>query len=189
MSRIAELCEELADAYEQKGQRVRGNLRPGLSRDEVESKLAESGIAPPRELVDLYEWANGHKEPDYERSVLFRDNALLSLDEGIESRQYMLPSSLEEDLVDLTKAFPIAGFEGAFYAVSCGQQLHSPQLMNPVISVFEGVDLFYHSIETMLRTCVAWVSHPDWSLYMPQFDERQAWKQFNPNVKLAPDAI
>lgn len=58
---------------------------------------------------------------------------------------------------DLRDASPFAAFMGASYAVICGEhRLASPDA-HPVVSFYQGVDLFFHSLEAMLATCIEWV--------------------------------
>lgn len=189
-SRIALLGEQLADAFETKGVPIRQTLRPGASRDHVIGVAAALGIELPEEVVDLYEWHNGVLDTVADGdSLVFRDNTFISVDAASAEyasiqKYYGVHSSIESDRVDLKACFPIARFEGSWYVVACGGHLHGQAMQHPVISVFQGVDLFFYSVENMLRTCISWVSHPAWAQHagVPQDVEMELWRKHNADI-------
>jgi hypothetical protein len=189
-SRIAMLGEQLADAFEAKGVAVRTSLNPGVARDYAVGRAAALGIELPDEVVDLYEWHNGVDDSVGDGdSIVFRDNGFISIEAAIGEfaaiqKYYGVHSTIESDQVDLKTCFPIARFEGAWYVVACGGHLHGQDMQHPVISVFQGVDLFFYSLENMLRTCISWVSHPAWKQHegVPQGVEMEIWRKHNADI-------
>ena len=188
--RIAILGEQLADAFEARGVPVRATLNPGLARDHVMRRAASLGIELPEDVVSLYAWRNGVAESAaHGESMVFRDNAFISLEAAIGEyasiqKYYGVHSTIESDRVDLKACFPIACYEGAWYVVACGGHLHGQDKQHPVISVFQGVDLFFYSVESMLRTCISWVSHPQWTPHstLPQAVEMAIWRRHNAGI-------
>jgi hypothetical protein len=193
MTIITALCEQLADAHEAKGIAVRSTLQPGLDPDFIRQEAAALGLDLPNEIVELYAWRNGHgfTEPWQEGpAIFFRDTAFLSFETALaEYRQLQafteaVKSTLESDNVDLKKCLPISQREAMWHVVSCGKHLYGPDKQSPVVSVYHGVDLYFHSVESMLKTCIDWVSHPDWNEYdlVPEGIEMEIWRRHNPGI-------
>jgi hypothetical protein len=182
MAIITELCEQLADAHEAKGIAVRSTLQPGLDRNYIRTEAAALGFDLPEEIVELYQWRNGHGfvEPWQEGpAIFFRDAAFLSFEAAlaeyreVQAYSEAVNSTLQEDKVDLKKCLPISQREANWHVVSCGKHLYGPDKKSPVVSVYHGVELYFYSVESMLRTCIDWVSHPDWNefdLLMPDIE-------------------
>jgi hypothetical protein len=191
---IRDLADRLADAFEAKGVRVRDNLNPGLDRRSILQTVAPLGFALPEEVVQLYEWRNGSTNEDSGGpAIIFRDNRFISLERAVEEREeflkyYGVDSTLELDRVDLRACFPIGTLDGAWTTVACGRHLHPGGHPNPVINVFQGVDMHYHSVRTMLMTCMAWVVHPQWRyLYgLGPEAEMEIWQEHNPGIFALP---
>ncbi|MFZ6770383.1 hypothetical protein ACO0LM_25285 [Undibacterium sp. Di26W] len=192
MPTITELCNQLADAYEAKGVAVRENLRPGLTTTEILDIVVPLNIVLPSDVIELYQWANGHiqdDDPDLNRNLCFRDNNFASLQEAVVEYKsiqetYGLYSTLEQDRVDLQNCLPISAFQGSWDVVVCGKHLFSASMEHPVIRVFQGVDIYFHSIRSMLETCIEWVSSPNWQHLcgLPDEEEMEIWKRHNPDI-------
>lgn len=190
MGVITDLCEQLADAYTLAGVDVRANLRPGISRAEVLEALAPLRLVVPEEVIELYGWRNGHILcDDYERSLRFRDDPFLCIDRAVDEyadiqEYYGIHSTLDDDRIDLKAVIPISSFEGAWDVVVCGAHLHGGHMDHPVIHVHQGVTLYYHSIEAMLRTNIDWVSSPHWEQFgsLPRDVEMAIWQRHNPGI-------
>jgi hypothetical protein len=186
---ITALLDELRVSHLERGCAVDRHLQPGLSRDELLRRTRSLGFALPEDVVELYAWRNG-QGADAEMSVdalVFRDQKFVDVAGAL--REYPLIQehyAPKEDLIpygfDLAEAFPFATFMGSAYVIVCGpHELASPD-RHPIVSVFQGVDLFFHSLETMLRTCLDWVRHPDWGAAstLPDEVEQRIWQQHNP---------
>jgi hypothetical protein len=192
MPTITELCNQLADAYEAKGVAVRENLRPGLSTTEILEIVAPLNIIVPDDVIELYQWANGHiHDDDFElhRNLCFRDNNFVSLQDAVleyKSIQeiYGIGSTLEQDLVNLRSCLPISAFQGSWDVVACGAHLFGASMEHPVIRVFQGIDMYFHSIASMLETCIEWVSSPNWQNLkgLPAEEEMEIWKRHTPDL-------
>ena len=186
---LRDLCEELVLAYEKHGERVRGNLRPGLRREEIIELVKPTGVDLPESLIQLYEWADGHFDnEDHENTIVFWDNTFISLSWAVEQYFQMqstyggADATLEVVGVDFAKCFPVSLNNGSWDTVVCGNHTHDPVLKNPIVRVFQGYDLFFDSVEAMIKTCTAWVNCEEWKRFdgLPQSIERQIWKRENP---------
>ncbi len=198
MSTIVNLCEQLADAHEAKGIAVRSTLQPGLRRDDILAQTASLGFALPESIVELYAWHNGHgfTEPWHEGPALrFRDTAFLSFEVALteyrelQSYREATDSTLSSDGIDLRTSFPIAQIQGVWLVVACGEHLYGNDKTDVVVSVYHDIELYFYSVESMLKTCLAWVSHPAWNEnayeLLPDGIERDIWQRFNPGIRAA----
>jgi hypothetical protein len=188
MPSIAELCDDLVTAYEAKGQAVSQNLSPGISESEYARAIGFDIQEIPPAVLKLYQWRNGCADEEAEALFLFRDNCFISADRGKEELNQIrnFYGADIEDRFDLHRVIPIAAFEGSVFAVVTGQHNFGPEFEHPVVSIFEGIDLFFSSIEAMVQTCIAWVAHPDWEPYdaLPNDTELEIWQRLNPGVEL-----
>lgn len=190
MGVITDLCERLADVYALQGVDVRANLKPGISRAEVIEALAPLRLVVPEDVIELYAWRNGHLRPNDDRVLSFRDTPLLSMDGVVDAYLTMQHGygglfTLEDARVDLKAVIPIASFHGAWDVVACGAHLHGGHLDYPVIHVHQGISLYYHSIESMLRTAIDWVASPHFVHHcgLPASVEMEIWERHNPGVR------
>ncbi len=190
MASIAERCELLADAFEAKGVAVRGNLAPGLKRDEILRLVRPLNVALPEELIQLYEWKNGHVDDNgWMPCVVFRDNVFISLERAVEQYRsiqatYGEDSILAADRIDVRAALPISLLHGSWDVVACGAHLFGTRYDHPVVRVFQGFEMYFHSIAAMLDTCTAWVSSPNWNTGegLSELEEKEIWTRLNPGV-------
>lgn len=190
MGIITDLCERLADVYALQGVDVRANLGPGISRAEVLAALAPLRLVVPEDVIELYAWRNGHLRHDDDRTLNFRDTPLLAMNRVVEEyvmiqKSYGMELTLQDVRVDLKATIPISTFHGAWDVVVCGAHLHGRHLDHPVIHVHQGVSLYYHSIEAMLRTSIDWVASPYFEHHsgLPDAVEMEIWERHNPGVK------
>ena len=192
-SQIQSRLERLADAFERHGIAVRGSLLPGASDAELDVVEAELGVVLPQAYRALYTWSAGCSDPEGEAPFLFRDNAFLELNEVVQRRQELVEAYQEQTYpgdvgafgmngVDLTTTAPFAETEGAVYVVACGPHTLASASQNPVISVFEGIDVYFNSIESMLDTCIEWVEQEGYDRYSLAPDEKGPWLRHNPGV-------
>ena len=182
------LLEELRAALIERGCDVDQHLMPGISPLELREEVRPLGLRLPDEVMELYAWRGGQGE-EAEMAVdalRFRDNVFIDIPSSLrtyeEIQQYR--SAGIEYGFDLGEAFPFAAFMGASYAVICGEHRLASPAAHPVVSFFEGVDLFFHSLETMVSTCIEWVRHPGWSKEseLSQDTELEIWLRHNPGV-------
>ncbi len=86
--------------------------------------------------------------------------------------------------IDLATCFPFAGFNGGWYVFPCKGQSYDKRFLFPIVSVFQGVDIFYYSLESMVDTCTDWVTQP----YYPQesrdneIKNMAIWRKHNPGI-------
>ena len=188
MKSVAKLCDDLVAAYEAKEQAVSQNLMPGISKSEYAKAIGFEIQAIPLSVLNLYQWRNGCANEAADALFLFRDNCFISADRGKEELSMIrsIYGAESEERFDLTSVIPIAAFEGAVFAVVTGDHHFGPEFTHPVVSIFEGIDLFFSSVESMLQTCIAWVSHPDWDPFnaLPREEELEIWRRLNPAIDL-----
>lgn len=185
--RFQRTLEELRLELE-RGQPVTRHLRPGADADAIRQRCAWFPAPLPDELVALYGWHDG-QEPEAERTddaFVFRDCAFLSTARARQEHAAMVPAYAQAASllgVDLTQCFPIAAFEGAWLVVPCGPPPAGPAQLRPVVSVFEGIEVHYYSVERMVATCLAWRRHPDFGPRgVPRPVELDIWRQHNPRI-------
>ncbi len=119
---------------------------------------------------------------------MFRDHQFLSFEQAKEEYQTICTYDVDAQIdygVDLSKCFPFAGFEGSVYVLPAESQTLKPELERPVISVFEGVEVYFRDLPTMIETCIAWYVEgvyqvDDYSV--AQKRELEIWKRLNPGI-------
>jgi hypothetical protein len=188
MKSVAELGDELVAIYEAKGQTVSQNLMLGISPSEYAKAIGFEIEQIPSSVLKLYQWRNGCANEGAEALFLFRDNCFIRAERGKEELNMIrnIYGANSEDRFDLTRVIPIAAFEGSVFAVVTGKHNLGSRFEHPVVSIFEGIDLFFGSIESMLQTCIAWVGHPEWEPFneLPRDEELKIWRRLNPGVDL-----
>jgi hypothetical protein len=186
-----QLLDTLRAAYLAKNCPVDDYLQPGLTPEQIVSKTRQLGLTLPADLVQLYTWRNGQTDEaeDASDAFVFRDNIFINLERAIAEYAEVLEynsdsNTLEDDGVLLKNCFPFAAFQGSWYLVVCGPHRLKTQSRHPVICVYEGMDLFFHSIDSMVKTCTEWVNHPSWApaSSLDYNLELGIWKKHNPGV-------
>jgi hypothetical protein len=188
---VTELLEELRATFIERGCQVDRHLKPGISRDELLERTRPLGLTLPDDLVEMYAWRNGQGD-DAEMSgdaFLFRDNTFVDVEGSLREypliQEYYVP---EPDVIpygfELTEVFPFAAHMGSSYVVVCGRHTLASPDPNPVVGVYQGVDMYFHSLEAMLVTCIEWVRHPAWddTSHLPDDVEREIWQRHNPGA-------
>jgi hypothetical protein len=189
--RIHALLEELRLAFEAKGYNVSSELTPPISESKLRQKCSWFPGQLPPELISLYSWRGGqqireHNEfsPFWFRDMIF-STPEVAKDEYLSMMEtYGKYSTSEDSGIDLRTSFPFASFNGGWYVFPCGGQ--ALDLLHPraIVCVFQGIDAYFHSMESMIKTCIDWVNHPlyqvepgDW-----QKVEIELWRKHNPGV-------
>jgi hypothetical protein len=176
--------EILIDEIEKKGGSIRPYLRPALTREDISRRTANFPFFLPDEIIELYQWHDGISTNC--STPLFRDNQFLDLDSAIQEYHLMCEAYADlEDRVDLARCFPFAGFDGAVYVLPSSSQSLNPELIRPVISVFEGVDIYFLDFSIMLDTCIEWYVqnvHNPVTFSVDERKERAIWLQINPGI-------
>ena len=188
---VTELLDELRLTFLGKGCDVDRHLQPGLAREDVRERTRSLDLTLPDDLVSMYEWRNGQGE-DAEMSLdafVFRDQRFVDLDGAL--REYPLiqeyyapePDSIPDGF-ELRESFPFAAFMGSSYVVLCGEHVLASPDPHPVVNVYQGLYLSFHSLEAMLRTCIEWVRHPRWepASTVPEDVELAITERYNPGI-------
>jgi hypothetical protein len=185
--RMIDGLEKLRLAFEAKGHAVTKSLRPPVPEQELRKRCEWFPQPLPEELVALYSWREGQPDGPWEESYpfWFRDCGFSAL--ATAERSYgriMATYGAEGPDEELLKgAFPFAEFNGGWLVLPTARAGFK-DLARPVVSVHQGVDVWFHSMNTMVDTCVEWVSHPAWTsegLY-PQSLEMEIWRKHNPGI-------
>jgi hypothetical protein len=89
------------------------------------------------------------------------------------------------DEIDVRLCFPFAGFEGSYYCLPSENHKPIRGHKRPVISVFEGVDVYFYSFNAFLETVKEWfeigVHIPD-GVEVEREAELKTWKKYNPKI-------
>jgi hypothetical protein len=190
--KVHNLCDALVAAYRTKGQDPSEELLPGLSDEEIVSQTAWFPGPIPQLLRELYRWRNGQANDAWntEHVLWFRDMQFASLERARFEYQSMMQSygvgnSRESEGIELRTSFPFASFNGGWYVLPCeGQDLDARHSL-PVISVFQGIGVFFFSLEKMLQTCIEWVMASSCGgdgLELSEQAEMVIWQRHNPGV-------
>lgn len=187
---LAARLDRLVAAFEAHGLDVGANLLPGATAAQIDAVEAELGVRLPRAYRELYGWSAGCVDPASDVALMFRDNTFLRLDDVAEVRRAVVATygaTDDEDAenyygVDLRTTAPFAEFMGSTYLVATGPHRLDPTLAHPVIGAFQGVETYFHSIETMVETCIEWVEHPDYEPLASAPDETATWLKHNPGL-------
>ena len=178
----------LATAYEEKGLKVKQTMLPGIPEAELRKKCSWFPGELPEEIIALYEWSGGQVKDDWdvEYPFWFRDNVFSRIDRAKVEYSSMMSSygSYPEDHEMLKYSFPFAAFNGSVYVLPTkGHNLNSV-LNKPIVNVFQGIDIFFYSIERMVETCVDWVRNDMYSYdgVFPEKVEQEIWQKHNPGV-------
>ena len=185
---LHELLNSLLSAYEQKDMKVSESLLPGLSEGELREKLNWFPGEVTPELISLYGWRGGQEKDAWESEFpfWFRDNSFCSIERAESEYRSMMDSygSYPEDHELLKYSFPFASFNGGWYILPTKGQSFSTNLKAPIISVMQGIDIHYFSIEQMVRTCIEWVQHEEYGedYTLPEEIEIQIWQKYNQGI-------
>ncbi|KJS28847.1 MAG: hypothetical protein VR64_22740 [Desulfatitalea sp. BRH_c12] len=180
--------ERLLKAFESKGMNVNDSLLPALTESEIKNQCSWFPGELTDEIIALYEWRGGQTKDalESEQPFWFRDNSFCSIERARFEYKSMMDSygTYKPDHHMLKNAFPIASFNGAWYVIPTKGHNLASALKRPVISVHEGIVIYFYSIEKMVETCVEWVEHNNYSsdgLY-PESIEMEIWKKHNPGI-------
>lgn len=187
-ARLHTQLEALRLAFEKKQHSVTKSLLPPIPEGELRARCAWFPTALPDEIVALYGWRGGQANDPWgeEFPFWFRDCGFCSPTRAAHEYHSMMESyGTNPDCHDLLKySFPFAAFNGGWLVLPCRTQSLDIRLARPVITVHLDISIHYHCIETMLATCVAWVSSPAYrpGHSLPEDIERRIWHQHNPQV-------
>ena len=188
---IHRLLDTLRNAYESIGENVTSTLQPSIGELRLRERCHWFPGPIPSEIFALYSWRGG-QEPETEEGAApfwFRDVFFIT-PERAEREYKSMMSSYGSMLrpgtigVDLEYCFPFAAFSGGWYVFPTRGQAIDPHHPRAIISVLQGVDVFFHSLELMLKTCIEWVEDPDYKPRSKNWGdlEMKAWEKYNPGV-------
>lgn len=192
MVEIFALLNQLAGCFEAKEHHVLPSLLDPLSSEQLNNQCAWFPATIPDSISAMYAWRAGQAKDAWteEYPFWFRDMSFISPKQAeyeyksmIES--YGIDNTIEEDGIELRTSFPFAAFNGGWFVVPSSSHKWSSRHPSPVICVFQGIDMYFHSVESMLRTCSEWVAHPNWSSEESDLEEDieiAIWKKYNPGI-------
>ena len=189
-ARFGSLLEELRLAYEAIGHYVSPTLRPGLKPDEIHARCKWFPTEVPEELLALYGWRNGQEGDAWNNDYPFwiRDCTLSSLEvaELEYGRIMQTYGSYPEDHEMLKYSFPFAAFNGGWMVLPCNGHNLFQAYKRPVIFVLQGINIYFYSIELMVRTCIDWVRagrSEDGVIVFGEDLEMKIWEQHSPGIR------
>ncbi|EPW6854147.1 hypothetical protein HJ040_22080 [Vibrio parahaemolyticus] len=193
MKTVHQLLNELCVCFERKGHLVTSSLLAPLTEKELEAKCSNWFPAEiPTSIKDLYTWKGGQEHDAWEEEFpfWFRDMSFISLEQAeTEYRSmnqfYGVDNTLEDDGVLLKDCFPFAAFNGGWFVIPASNHKWSNSFNEPVICVFQGIELYYHSIDKMVKTAIECVQYPTWTTEdpdTPEDVEMKIWKKYNPGI-------
>ncbi|MEP5763300.1 MAG: hypothetical protein ABJ308_01835 [Halieaceae bacterium] len=179
--------DRLLKAYESKGMEVENSLLPPYGENRLRKSCSWFPGELTLELVSLYGWRGGQEKDAWESEhpFWFRDMSFSSIERAKAEYHSMMESygTNPEDHELLKYSFPFASFNGGWYVLPTRGHPFTSSLSSPVISVFQGIDLYFYSIETMVNTCIEWVSHPEYEEGQPPREiELEIWEKHNPGI-------
>ena len=187
-ARLHEKLERLTAAFEAKGIHVSKSLLPPLPENEVRARCHWFPRELSEEIIALYGWSGGQEKDAWEEEYpfWFRDNSFSSLTRAETEYRSMMESygsnPADHDL--LKYCFPFASFNGSWFVLPTKGHPLDNRLPKPVISVLEGVDIYFYSIESMIDTCIEWVGHPSYAedYTLLHSIELEIWRKYNPGI-------
>ncbi|WP_233218539.1 hypothetical protein [Photobacterium sp. GB-210] len=180
--------DKLLKAFEAKGMKVSESLLPPLDEQELREKCSWFPGDLTEEIIALYSWRGGQVNDAWgsEYPFWFRDNSFCSIERAKNEYKSMMDSygTYKEDHFMLKNSFPIASFNGGWYVIPTKGNNLSSVLERPIISVMQGIDVYFYSIQKMVDTCVEWVENDKYKedgLY-PEELEMEIWSKHNPGI-------
>ncbi len=185
---LHEKLDRLLSAFESKGMKVSDTLLPSVSESALRKQCSWFPGELTEEIIALYGWRGGQKNDAWETEYpfWFRDNSFCSLERAEREYKSMMETygTIEQDHHMLKHAFPIASFNGGWYVIPTKGHNLNLALEKPVISVLEGIDIYFYSLEKMVETCIEWVQHKNYKKdgLFPAEVELEIWRKHNPGI-------
>jgi hypothetical protein len=128
-------------------------MQPGLSEDEIMSRLKAIPFGVSRELVELYKWRNGTAlGAEGQDASLFEIHRFLPLDEAIDNFQAVYPAAKDSyQLSEWVQVFQDVTGDG--YGVSGGPQMVERSTV--VLLLEDDVQVVFSSLAKMMQTVAA----------------------------------
>jgi hypothetical protein len=186
---LHKLLDALLAAYEAHYPGIGETLLPPIGAGELHSRCDWFPGRLPAEIIALYGWRGGQDLSHLgaeEPAFWSPDNIFCSPEDAAAAYRSISWSYAlwPPDRNLLRYAFPFATFEGSSYVLPTRSQGLPPGLERPVISVFEGVDIYFHSLESLVRTCLDWITHPGYrgDAALGSEIEMDIWLRHNPGL-------
>lgn len=178
MTTTQDKLNELLTAYSKHSKSIEDELYPGLSIDEIKNQTNWFPYDVPEAIYDLYSWKSGQKIQT-ETPFMFRDMQIIDLNTAKTNYECFVKSYGQDNdwIVDVKRCFPFAECEGAHLTICSDGKF-------PIVSIFEGVDIFFNSFESMLDTCIEWVNQDNFEYFDEIPNEHSIWKKHNPGLEI-----
>jgi hypothetical protein len=151
---LTDYLEQILEWHRKNQTPVAQLLQPGLSEDEILTRLEPVPFKMSREFVELYKWRNGMDTGGLrDDNSLFEYHAFLPLDEALSNFEISYPIMKEfYELTDWIQVFADAAGDG--YGLSGAEQVVERA---PVVFLFEGegVQVVFESLTKMMETVAA----------------------------------
>lgn len=186
---IHQKLDTLLQAYESKGILVNQQLSPAMTEQDLKAQCGWFPETLPIEIIALYTWRGGQDTQWVTQPFWFRDTIFCDLKIAKENYQRIVVPYAEDGEEDpdlgweyLRQAFPFSSFDGAVYVIPSQNYVADERLARPIISVHEGVQAVFESLETMLDTCIEWVENGTYNEedeFLEINNEREIWVKHN----------
>ncbi len=137
MSDLTNALDRILDWFQNNKPSTIDSLQPGLTTEEIESKVKDLPFRLTQEVYELYQWRNGMID---DGSCFFRYYRFLPLEE----------TNLCEEAWGLSLPFgwfPLFEFEGEFFAAVGAEENTENSL---ILHTYEGIDIIYRSLTNMM---------------------------------------
>jgi hypothetical protein len=179
--------EAMRLALDRKFPGTSGRLQPGLSEDEIRRQTAWFPGELSAEVIGLYKWRNGYLDQSQSKDppFWFRDYVFTPIENAEEDYRSMMSTyGAQADVHEMLKtSFPFASLGGGWLVLPAAGRVLTEKIPRAVVSVYQGVTVFFHSVNAMAQTCAAWVEHPKNDGFgLRPADEMEIWQRFNPGI-------
>jgi|SRR4051812_26975483 hypothetical protein len=179
---LASTLDRLVGTLESRGHFVRSSLRPGLSVSTITAAFAPTGLTPPSELIELYQWHDGY-DVEQAEVPLFGEHSFFSLQDAVRTYHRIVENYADPSaLVDVSLCFPVAGLDGSYDTLYCYEKPFEG-LTYPIIGIFYGISIEFENLEAMVLTAIEWAVNGVFDNYPVNETQIRAIKQrLNPRI-------
>lgn len=176
MSSIENKLNELLDEYAVHAPNIRAELNAGLASEYIFEKTKWFPYELPSEILALYKWRDG-QNLDTKTPFTFRDLQFVEIEKAQKNYESLISAYGQYDDcgIEVEKCFPFAECMGALLTICCDGKFK-------IVNLFEGVEVYFVSFESMLNTCIDWVSQKKFKFFNDIPNEEKIWSKHNPSI-------
>ncbi len=157
MTVLTDALERIIGWYGRHLPDIADSFLPGLSDNEIQEHLNDTGISLPEEIYELYRWRNGTTEEVGSIGIVFPTMSLLPLEESLERYNELIQISYALDDNDPIKfegdrLFPFLESDGDYLAVPVAKESKISSRILWIPSELTDIRLMYSSLTSMMLT-------------------------------------